>query len=125
MTMTLGGGWWLIIVLVVVGVLFAIALSRRDNKSSQKDKIKPVAPPTADIVKLDQLLNRHLPNVTTTVKHNRILVQDGQNQRLMLTMDKKLKAGSRQLGEAMVINFHKLPNAEVLKQTVQASLKSS
>ena len=123
--MTLSGGWWLIIVLVVVGVLFAVALSRRDDRPSKKTSVPLAAQPTAEIVKLNQLLTRHLPQVKTTLKHNRILVQDGNNQRLMLTMDKKLKAGSRQLGEAMVINFHKLPNAEVLKQTVQASLKSS
>ncbi len=123
--MTLSGGWWLIIVLVVAGVLFAVALSRRDNSQSKQRPTKTTVQPTADIVKLNQMIGQHLPQMNTTLKHNRILVQVGHHKRLMLTMDKKLQAGSRQLGEAMVVNFHKLPSAEVLKQTVQASLKSS
>lgn len=123
--MILSGGWWLIIVLVVIGVLLVVALSRRDSSVSSKSSKPAKSQPNAEMVKLHQLLSQHLPQVTTTLKHNRILVQGGNNQRLMLTIDKKLKTGSRQLGEAMVINFHRLPSSEVLKQTVQAGLKSS
>ena len=123
--MILSGGWWLIIVLVVIGVLLAVALSRRDRSVSSKSSESAKAQPSAEMVKLHQLLSQHLPQVTTTLKHNRILVQGRDNRRLMLTIDKKLNTGSRQLGEAKVINFHRLPSVDVLKQTVQDSLKSN
>lgn len=118
--MTIGGGWWLIIILGFIAVLFGIAKLR-----GEKPTPTAAVPTTStDLVKLNKLINRHLPTFSTTLRHNRIIVQNNNKKRLMLTIDDKVTEGSRQLGDAVVVNFHKLPTVAALKQTIQTRLES-
>ena len=124
--LTLLGSWWLIIILAITAALFVWGLSRhrsanREGASSQSALSKP----SNDLIKLDELIAKHMPMTITTLRHNRIIIQKpesatGQKRTIMLTIDKKIAAGSRQLGEATVINFHKVPAIEALKQSLES-----
>lgn len=130
--MTLLGGWWLLILLAVTGALFLIALSRKGKADHQQRAGKPLrdkfrssskadAPvkPTAEMVKLDEMIAQHYPLIVTTLRHNRIIVQQGSERTLMLTIDKKASTGSRRLGEATVVNFHRVPSLDELKAILE------
>lgn len=124
--LTLLGSWWLVIILVITAALFIWGMSRhRSDNSANTDKKPKISKPSADLIKLDEMIAQHLPMTITTLRHNRIVIQAPKadtehNQTIMLTIDKKVAAGSRQLGDATVINFHKVPSAEALKQSLAA-----
>lgn len=130
--MTLLGSWWLVILLAITGVLFLIALSRRNPDDAGKNprsssggklfnKFQTNAPvkPTAEMIKLDELIAQHYPLLVTTLRHNRIIVQRGEEQTIMLTIDKKVSAGSRKLGDATVVNFHRVPSLDELRDLLK------
>ena len=119
--MTLDSSWWLVIILGITALLFGIALMRRDPAVSITTK-KAIPPTSAELIKLNKLINRHLPRFSTTLRHNRIIMRGDNEKRLMLTIDGKISEGSRQLGDATVVNFHKLPSVTTLKKTLQSQL---
>lgn len=103
--------WWLLILLAVVGGLFFIALKRKPSAQEDKTKKdKPIAPIPKHLLKYSQFIQTNFPEYEVSVRaHHLLLAQQGKKV-AMLTMDKQIDEGSRQLGEVKVVNVHTIPN---------------
>ena len=113
--------WWLLIILAVVAGLFFIALKRKPkshaDKQAKNKKPKPSIP--KNLLKLSQFIQGNFPEYeVSTRSHHLLLVQQGKKI-AMLTMDKQIEVGNRELGGVKVINLHQIPSKTQLKELIQ------
>lgn len=134
--MTLMGGWWLLILLAITGGLFLWGMSRRTTEiparqgagksqtakgSKQSVSTKPIKP-SAELVELDELLATYYPTLITSLQHNRIIAHNSKHNLLIMTIDKNNTMGSRKLGDALIVNFQRVPSLEELHLLLAAEV---
>ena len=103
-------GWLLIVLAIVIG-LFLIALKRKpENHSATHAKNKKTAPSIPkNLLKLSEFIKSNFPEYDVSARPHHLLLAQQGNKVAMLTMDKQIEVGSRELGGVKVINLHKIP----------------
>ncbi len=116
------GIWWLVILLAIVIALWIVAKARDDQTESNA---KTVSTLNTDIATNDalqktlKLAKQHLPDYRTTRNGQHLLLTKEGKKMAMITIDKKIAAGQRRLGEVAIINYHRVPNRAQLIANVQ------
>ena len=100
--------WWLLIVLAVVVGLFFIALKRKPQDHKPKNK-KPVPSIAKNLLKLSHFIKSNFPEYEVSTRNHHLLLAQQGKKLAMLTMDKRIEVGSRDLGGVKVINLHTIP----------------
>lgn len=116
------GVWWLVILLAVVAALWLVAKTRGakadetfDNKSPKGAK----KPSNDDLQKTAVLINNYFPDYRVNRKANHLVISEQNKKIAMITIDKKVAAGQRRLGDVPVINYHRVPNRAQLTANLQ------
>jgi len=103
------GIWWLVILILVIAALWLVAKRRGDDKNkTSKPKPNPALQKTA------RLIEQSFADVRVTQKPNHLIVSKSGQKIAMITLDKKVAAGQRKLGDALVLNYHKIPSRDQL-----------
>lgn len=103
------GIWWLVILIVVILALWLVAKRRGDDKNkTSKPKPNPALQKTA------RLIEQSFTDVRVTQKPNHLIVSKSGQKIAMITIDKKVAAGQRKLGDALVLNYHQVPSQSTL-----------
>ena len=114
------GIWWLVILIGVVVGLWLLAKSRGAKSSEQKSDGSARKQPVNDALqKTVTLYQKYFPDYRVTRKAKHLLVSKQHKKVAMITIDKNLVAGQRRLGEVPVINFHQVPNRDLLTVTLE------
>lgn len=103
------GIWWLVILIVVIIALWLVAKRRGDDKN---ETLEPN--PNPALQKTARLIEQSFAEFRVTQKPNHLIVSKSGQKIAMITMDKKVAAGQRKLGDALVLNYHKTPSAHEL-----------
>lgn len=103
------GIWWLVILIVVIIALWLVAKRRGDDKN---ETLEPKTNPA--LQKTARLIEQSFAEFRVTQKPNHLIVSKSGQKIAMITMDKKVAAGQRKLGDALVLNYHKTPSAHEL-----------
>ena len=116
------GIWWLVILLVVIATLWILAKARdvkeeANNKGTQPKSIK--TPANDALQKTLALVKQHFPDYRVARKANHLLLTKQGKKIAMITIDKKLAAGQRRLGDVPIINYHRVPNRAQLSANLQ------
>ncbi|WP_350562537.1 hypothetical protein [Psychrobacter sp. CAL346-MNA-CIBAN-0220] len=115
------GIWWLVILLAVVAVLWLLAHLRgtkADNNAKTSGKQKP---PNDALKKTATLVKKHFPDYRVICRANHLLITKLGKKVAMITIDKKIAAGQRHLGELPIINYHRTPSRAQLWEDLQAA----
>ena len=115
------GTWWLVI-LIAVGVgLWFFAKSRAPKHNSKNNiKLKSKNTPLNDALqKTSVLIKQYFPDYRVTRKANHLLVSRQNKKIAMITIDKKLAASQRRLGDVPVINYHRVPSRAQLAANLE------
>lgn len=104
------GIWWLVILIVVILALWLVAKRRGSDEKNKKSapKVNPALQKTA------RLIEQSFADYRVTQKPNHLIVSKSGQKIAMITLDKKVAAGQRKLGDALVLNYHKSPSREQL-----------
>ena len=105
------GIWWLVILLAVVIGLWLLAKSRAP-KAADKHNLKSQRAKT-------ELVKQYFPDYRVNRKANHLLISKQDKKVAMITIDKKLAAGQRRLGDVPVINYHRIPSRAQLMANLQ------
>ncbi|WP_201629470.1 hypothetical protein [Psychrobacter maritimus] len=115
------GMWWLVILLAVVVGLWLLAKSRApkvaDKNSPKSTGMK--TPINDALQKTSELLKQHFPDYRVNRKTNHLLISKHDKKIAMITIDKKIAAGQRRLGDVPVINYHRVPSRAQLTANLQ------
>lgn len=103
------GIWWLVILIVVIIALWLVAKRRGDDKNETLEPKTNLA-----LQKTARLIEQSFAEFRVTQKPNHLIVSKSGQKIAMITMDKKVAAGQRKLGDALVLNYHKTPSAHEL-----------
>ncbi|WP_201535233.1 hypothetical protein [Psychrobacter ciconiae] len=103
------GIWWLVILIVVIIALWLVAKRRGDDKNETLEPKTNLA-----LQKTARLIEQSFAEFRLTQKPNHLIVSKSGQKIAMITMDKKVAAGQRKLGDALVLNYHKTPSAHEL-----------
>ncbi len=103
------GIWWLVILILVIAALWLVAKRRGDDKNKTS---KPK--PNSALQKTARLIEQSFTDVRVTQKPNHLIVSKSGQKIAMITLDKKVAAGQRKLGDALVLNYHKIPSRDQL-----------
>ena len=114
------GIWWLVILLAVIAALWLVA-HRRGATDNHKDRTSTGAqPPVNDALqKTAALFKQSFSDYRVTRKGNHLLVIKQGKKVAMITIDKKIAAGQRRLGDVPVINYHRTPSRAQLSANLQ------
>ncbi len=115
------GIWWLVILLSVVVALWLLAKSRgaKVAEPQQKSGADKKLPTNDALQKTSALIKKHLPEYRVTRKTNHLLVSKQGKKVAMITIDKKLAAGRRLLGDVPIINYHRVPSCESITVSLE------
>jgi len=114
------GIWWLVILFTVIAVLWFVAKSRGAKVGEKHSGAKPKsATPNDALQKTSTILKQHFANYRVTRKANHLLISKESKKIAMITIDKKLAAGKRRLGDVPVINYHRVPSRTQLTAHLQ------
>ena len=116
------GIWWLVILLAVVAALWLVAKTRGakvDETSYNKSPKSPKKPSNDDLQKTAVLINSYFPDYRVNRKANHLVISEQNKKIAMITIDKKVAAGQRRLGDVPVINYHRVPNRAQLTANLQ------
>ncbi len=116
------GIWWLVILLVVIATLWILAKARDvkeevNNKGTQPKSAK--TPANDALQKTLALVKQYFPDYRVARKANHLLLTKQGKKIAMITIDKKLAAGQRRLGDVPIINYHRVPNRAQLSANLQ------
>ena len=115
------GMWWLVILLAVVVGLWLLAKSRApkvaDKHSPKSTGMK--TPINDALQKTSELVKQHFPDYRVNRKANHLLISKQDKKIAMITIDKKIAAGQRRLGDVPVINYHRVPSRAQLTANLQ------
>lgn len=103
------GIWWLVILIVVIIALWLVAKRRGDDKNETLEPKTNLA-----LQKTARLIEQSFAEFRVTQKPNHLIVSKSGQKIAMITMDKKVAAGQRKLGDALVLNYHKTPSPHEL-----------
>jgi hypothetical protein len=114
------GIWWFVILLAIVAGLWLVAHRRGtkngdDGKTSSRTK----SPPNDALQKTATLLKQYFPDYRVKRKGNHLLIVKQGKKLAMITIDKKLAAGQRRLGDVPIFNYHHAPNRAQLSANLQ------
>ena len=112
--MMIDGIWWLLIIVAVIAVLWLIA-SKRGVPTSDK---APKAKPNDALQKVAALIEKAFSHYQVTRRANHLLITKDSQKIVMITMDKKIPAGERRLGDVRVINYHRVPSEGEVKKVL-------
>lgn len=116
------GIWWLVILFAVITILWFVAKSRGAKTGEKHNGIKPKKTTSNDALhKTSALLKQYFPDYRVTRKANHLLVSKDGQKVAMITIDKKIAASQRRLGEVPVINYHRVPSRAQLTANLQES----
>mgnify|MGYP003592266678 CR=1 FL=1 len=114
------GMWWLVILLTIVIALWLFAKSRGVTASEPQlratDRKYPV---NNALQKTALLIEKHFSDYKVARKNNHLLISRQGKKIAMITIDKKLAAGQRRLGDVPVVNFHRVPSRDLLAVNLQ------
>ena len=117
------GIWWLVILLAVVIGLWVLAKSRAP-KAADKHNLKSgraKTPLNDGLQRTAELVKQYFPDYRVNRKANHLLISKQDKKVAMITIDKKLAAGQRRLGDVPVINYHRVPSRAQLTANLQDS----
>lgn len=115
------GIWWLVILLAVVAALWLVAKSR-PPKNADPHNIKSKnqkASANDALQKTSVLIKQYFPVYRVTRKANHLLISKQNKKIAMITIDKKLAASQRRLGNVPVINYHHVPSRAQLAANLE------
>ena len=113
------GIWWLVILTAVIVGLWFFAKSRAPNNlddTKSKDKKKPI---NDALQKTAEIIKQHFPDYRVTRKGSHLLVTRQNIKIAMITIDPKLAASQRRLGDIPVINYQRVPSRAQLDANLQ------
>ena len=113
------GIWWLVILIAVVIGLWLFAKSRSPNNShdiKSKDKKKPI---NDALQKTAKMIKQYFPDYGVTRKGSHLLISRQNTKIAMITIDPKLAASQRRLGDIPVFNYHRVPSRTQLDANLQ------
>ncbi len=114
------GIWWLVILLSVVMGLWILAKSRGEKASEPQLRATGKNPPVNDALQnTATLIEKHFSDYKVARKVNHLLISRQGKKIAMITIDKKLAAGQRRLGDVPVVNFHRVPSRDLLVTNLQ------
>ena len=114
------GIWWLVILFAVIAALWFAAKSRGAKVGEKHSGAKSKnATPNDALQKTTALLKQYFPDYRVTRKANHLLVSKQGKKIAMITIDKKIAASQRRLGEIPVINYHRVPSRDQLTANLQ------
>lgn len=115
------GIWWLVILIAVVIGLWLFAKTRapkstdlHDTKSKLKNK-----PMNDALQKTAKMIKQDFPDYGVTRKGSHLLVSRQNTKIAMITIDPKLAASQRRLGDIPVINYQRVPSRAQLDTNLQ------
>ena len=115
------GMWWLVILLAAVVGLWLLAKSRApkatDKQSLKSQRTK--TPINDALQKTSALVQQYFPDYRVNLKTNHLLISKQDKKIAMITIDKKIAAGQRRLGDVPVINYHRVPSRAQLTANLQ------
>ena len=104
------GIWWLVILIAFIIGLWLVAKTRAPKQTALND-IKHKSKPMNDALqKTAKMIKRYFPDYGVTRKGNHLLVSRQNIKVAMITIDPKLAASQRRLGDIPVINYHRVPS---------------
>ena len=104
------GIWWLVILTAVIVGLWFFAKSRAPNNlhdTKSRDKKKPI---NDALQKTAERIKQYFPDYRVTRKGSHLLVTRQNIKIAMITIDPKLAASQRRLGDIPVINYQRVPS---------------
>ena len=105
------GIWWLFILFAVIVALWLVAKSRGAKTGEQHGSAKSKNVTLNDALqKTSALLKQYFPDYKVTRKSNHLLVSKQGKKIAMITIDPKLAASQRRLGDIPVINYQRVPS---------------
>lgn len=113
------GIWWLVILIAVVVGLWFFAKSRAPSKlddTKSKGKKKPI---NDALHKTAEMIRQYFPDYRVTRKGSHLLVSRQNTKIAMITIDPKLAASQRRLGDIPVFNYHRVPSRAQLDANLQ------
>ena len=113
------GIWWLVILMAVIVGLWFFAKSRAPNNlhdTKSKDKKKPI---NDALQKTAEMIKQYFPDYRVTRKGSHLLVTRQNIKIAMITIDPKLAASQRRLGDIPVINYQRVPSRAQLDANLQ------
>ena len=121
------GIWWLVILFSVIATLWLIAhirgakLSANNgmNKKQGKQGVSSQHPANEPLQKTVKLIEKSFPNYQVSGKASHLLISHQGKKIAMITIDSKLAAGQRYLGDVPVINYHRVPSRAQLMANLQ------
>lgn len=117
------GIWWLVILITVIAVLWLLAhLRGNKNIDAVTSDNKSVAQPSAHdaLQKTALLLKQYFPDYHVSRRDHHLLISKQDKKIAMITIDKKLVAGQRYLGDVIIMNYHGMPSRTQLSDHLQA-----
>ena len=113
------GIWWLVILFAVITILWFVAKSRGAKVGENSGKKTKSTTPNDALQKTSALLKQYFSEYTVMRKTNHLLVSKDGQKVAMITIDKKIAASQRRLGEVPVINYHRVPSRAQLTANLQ------
>jgi len=114
------GIWWLVILFAVITILWFVAKSRGIKAGEKHNGIKPKKRTSNDALhKTSAVLKRYFPDYNVARKVNHLLISKQGKKVAMITIDEKIAASQRRLGEVPVINYHRVPSRAQLTANLQ------
>ncbi|ABE74241.1 hypothetical protein [Psychrobacter cryohalolentis] len=113
------GIWWLVILMAVIVGLWFFAKSRAPNNlhdTKSRDKKKPI---NDALQKTAEMIKQYFPDYRVTRKGSHLLVTRQNIKIAMITIDPKLAASQRRLGDIPVINYQRVPSRAQLDANLQ------
>lgn len=113
------GIWWLVILTAVIVGLWFFAKSRAPNNlhdTKSKDKKKLI---NDALQKTAEMIKQYFPDYRVTRKGSHLLVTRQNIKIAMITIDPKLAASQRRLGDIPVINYQRVPSRAQLDANLQ------
>jgi len=113
------GIWWLVILFAVIAILWFIAKSRRVKTSKKSGNQSKKTISNDALHKTSALLKQYFPDYNVARKVNHLLISKQGRKVAMITIDKKIAASQRRLGDVPVINYHRVPSRAQLTANLQ------
>ena len=113
------GIWWLVILMAIIIGLWFFAKSRAPNNLlniKSKDKNKSL---NDGLQKTAEMIKQHFPDYRVTRKGSHLLISRQNIKIAMITIDPKLAASQRRLGDIPVFNYHRVPSRAQLDANLQ------
>ncbi|WP_372844472.1 hypothetical protein [Psychrobacter sp.] len=113
------GIWWLVILTAIIIGLWFFAKSRAPNNLhniKSKDNNKSL---NDGLQKTAEMIKQHFPDYRVTRKGSHLLISRQNIKIAMITIDPKLAASQRRLGDIPVFNYHRVPSRAQLDANLQ------